>query len=194
MQTYLTTIHGNSWDCPILSSLSQLLPDTLSDLISDTRSALLRDSLWWEADKEEGSNSDQAEHCSFNLCWLVPSQSALGTSVLFMHCNQSSWLTDGTAVAYIAVLITAKILCIACAVHKVADPRSLITHRMILSCNAAGCLPKSLDHWPIDSICFHVYETQCRMTNFAWTSLSIGFQFPVLNYLYDLQLSFFVWV
>ena len=81
MQTYLTTIHGNSWDCPILSSLSQLLPDTLSDLISDTRSALLRDSLWWEADKEESSNSDQAEHCS--LC----------TSVHCMYCNQSSWLT-----------------------------------------------------------------------------------------------------
>ena len=92
-QTYLTTVHGNSWDCPILCSLSQLLPDTLSDLISDTRSALLRDSLWWEADKEEGSNSDQAEHCSFDLCCFVPTQSVLCTSVHFMHCNQSSWLS-----------------------------------------------------------------------------------------------------
>ena len=60
---YLTTIYGNSWDCPIPSSLSQLLPDTLPDLISDTRSALLRDSLWWEADKEEGNNnSDLTEN------------------------------------------------------------------------------------------------------------------------------------
>ena len=50
--------------------MSQLLPDTLSDLISDIRSALLRDSLWWEADKEEGSNSDQ-KHCYFNSCFTL---------------------------------------------------------------------------------------------------------------------------
>ena len=106
MQTYLTTIHGNSWDCPILSSLSQLLPDTLSDLISDTRSALLRDSLWWEADKEEGCNSDQAEHRSFDICCFVPPQSA--TRILSSYCNQSSWLTvRATAGIFIPALIYA---------------------------------------------------------------------------------------
>ena len=68
-QAYLTTVHSNSWDRPILS-LSQLLPDTLSDLISDTRSALLRDSLRWEADKEEGSNSDQNHCCHLGSCLL----------------------------------------------------------------------------------------------------------------------------
>ena len=88
---YLTTIHGNSWNCPILSSLSQLLPDTLSDLIGDTRTALLRGSLWWEADKEEDCNSDQAEHCSFDLYCFVPTQSA--TRVLSSYSNRSSRLT-----------------------------------------------------------------------------------------------------
>ena len=83
-QTYLTTVHSNSWDCPILS-LSQLLPDTLSDLISDTRSALLRDSLWWEADKEEDGNSDQ-KHCHFNSCFT-----------LFPHVLEYSLYTATTA-------------------------------------------------------------------------------------------------
>ena len=83
-QMYLPTIQSNSWDCPIHSSLSQLLPDTLPDLISDTRSALLRDSLWWEADEEDGSNSDQ-KHCHLGSFDSVPTQLLVG--ILLMCCN-----------------------------------------------------------------------------------------------------------
>ena len=89
-QTYLTTIDSNSWECSILS-LSQLLPDTLPDLISDTRSALLRDSLWWEAGKEDGNNSDQ-KHRHLGSCLLW-------TSLLDrILCAESSQLTVGKTV------------------------------------------------------------------------------------------------
>ena len=104
--TCLTTIHSNSWDCPILPCLSQLLPDTLPDLISDTRSALLRDSLWWEAGKEDGnSNNDQTEHCHFDSCWFAPTQPALctsGTATKALDCQ-----SDGTGVVFIPSLIYA---------------------------------------------------------------------------------------
>ena len=98
-QAYLITVHSNSWDCPILS-LSQLLSDTLSDLISDTRSALLRDSLWWEADKEEGSNSDQNHCCHLGSCLLCSHTICYSLlEYFFVYCNQSSQLTDGQTAA-----------------------------------------------------------------------------------------------
>ena len=91
-QTYLTTVHSNSWDCPILS-LSQLLPDTSSDLISDTRSALLRDSLWWEADKEEGSNNDQNHCCHLGSC-LLCSHTICYSLLEYSLCRALNWQSD----------------------------------------------------------------------------------------------------
>ena len=109
-QTYLTTVHGNSWDCPI-PSLSQLLPDTLPDLITDTKSALLRDSLWWEAGKKDGSNRDQAEHGHFDSCWLAPHTRLLAcTSVHFIVLQPeplTDSLTDRAEVGFIPSLIHA---------------------------------------------------------------------------------------
>ena len=88
-QAHLTTVHSNSWECPILS-LSQLLSDTLSDLISDTRSALLRDSLRWEADKEEGSNSDQNHCCHLGSC-LLCSHTICYSLLEYSLCTVTRW-------------------------------------------------------------------------------------------------------
>ena len=149
MQTYLTTIHGNSWDCAILPSLSQLLPDTLSDLISDTRSALLRDSLWWEADKEEDCNSDQAEHCSFDLCSIVPTQSA--TRILSSYCNQSSRLTvRRTVVTFISALI-----------YAISWPWDIYIHTYIWTLIGVGHTPTLSHTHAVTHPCF-IVRNSCK--------------------------------
>jgi len=50
------------------------------------------DSLWWEADKEDGCNSNQAEHCSFNSCCLCTHTIAsLYFSTLYVLQPELTW-------------------------------------------------------------------------------------------------------